>query len=87
MVEAWAAGKPVLGTPFGGMAEIIKQGSSGWITNPDPTSLAASIKSIAADRKAIRTMSDGLLSRDDKRSLTDVVNSYRELFALIARTP
>lgn len=87
LVEAWAAGKPVLGTPFGGMAEIIKQGSSGWITNPDPTSLAASIKSIAADRKAIRTMSDGLLSRDDKRSLADVVNSYRELFALITKTP
>jgi glycosyltransferase involved in cell wall biosynthesis len=84
LVEAWAAGRPVLGTPFGGMSEIIEEGISGWISSPSPAAIAESIKRIAKDPDTTRRLSDGLMQMANKRSLKDVVASYREQFAYAA---
>ena len=52
-VEAMAAGLPVIGTPVGGIPDIIKEGETGLFARPDdPEDLAG---------KIIRVLSDGAL--------------------------
>lgn len=85
LVESWAAGRPVLGTPFGGIGEVIEPGVNGWITLPDSTSLADSISRIAKDPETTFAMTDALAAKSKRRSLADVVTSYYSVFESVAK--
>ncbi|MEI9925793.1 MAG: glycosyltransferase [Bradyrhizobium sp.] len=43
VADASAAGRPILGTHFGGMPEAIEPGVNGWLTAADPESMTGSI--------------------------------------------
>ncbi|HEY8284618.1 MAG TPA: glycosyltransferase [Chloroflexota bacterium] len=52
VLEAMAAGKPVIATRIGGTNEAIKHGESGLLVPPaDPVALAAAIRALLADRE------------------------------------
>jgi glycosyltransferase involved in cell wall biosynthesis len=53
LVEAWAAGLPVVATNVGGNAEVIADEAGGWLVVPDdPAALAASLeKALAGQRR------------------------------------
>ena len=55
LVEAMAAGKPVVATSMGAVPEIIQHGVSGWLVpTEDPLSLAEAIARLMGDRSAAR---------------------------------
>ncbi len=80
VADANAAGRPVLGTRFGGMSEVIKHGETGWLTAADPKSLTKSILEIVANPQQIAEISHQLISNTNKYTFADVVSEYRKLF-------
>jgi len=80
VADANAAGKPILGTPFGGMPEVIQHGVTGWLTEPDPASLSRSMIEIAANPRQIAEISRRLADTPNKWTFSDVVCEYRKLY-------
>lgn len=85
VADAQAACKPLLGTPFGGIQEAIKPGLTGWLTSPDPASIAKSIAAIVEAPQQIAEMSGRLKSGIDKWAFDDVVTGYRNVFDQLIR--
>lgn len=80
VADASAAGKPILGTHFGGMPEVIEHGVTGWLSAADPASLTRSMLEIAADPQKISEISRRVADNVNKWTFTDVVSEYRKLF-------
>lgn len=87
VADAGAAGKPFLGTRFGGIPEAIDGGAAGWLTAHDPASLARSILQLAAEPQRIRDMARKSAERKNRRMFADVVAEYRKVFAAITSRP
>jgi len=86
VADAKAAGRPLLGTRFGGMPEAIEDGVTGWLTDADPTSLADSMLSIAADPHKIVEISKRLASDNNKWMFSDVIAAYRNVYKQLRET-
>ena len=86
VADAKAAGRPLLGTRFGGMPEAIEDGVTGWLTDSDPTSLANSMLAIAADPHKIVEISERLASDNNKWMFSDVIVAYRKLYRQLRET-
>ncbi len=80
VADAKAAGRPLLGTYFGGMPEVIVHGVTGWLTESDPASLATSMREIAADPHKIEEISRRLIADTNKWLFSDVLSSYKSLY-------
>jgi glycosyltransferase involved in cell wall biosynthesis len=80
VADAKAAGRPLLGTHFGGMPEVIVHGVTGWLTEADPASLARSMLEIAADPHKIEEVSRRLIADTNQWSFSDVLSSYKSLY-------
>ncbi|MBR0993698.1 glycosyltransferase family 4 protein [Bradyrhizobium japonicum] len=80
VADAKAAGRPLLGTRFGGMPEVIEHGLTGWLTEADPQSLARSMLAIAADPHKIDEISRRLIADTNKWIFSDVLSSYKNLY-------
>jgi glycosyltransferase involved in cell wall biosynthesis len=80
VADAKAAGRPLLGTHFGGMPEAIEHGVTGWLTDADPESLAKSMLAIAAEPQKIVEISERLINDTNKWTFADVVSEYRKLY-------
>ena len=80
VADAKAAGRPLLGTHFGGMPEVIVHGVTGWLTEADPQSLAKSMLEIAADPHKIDEISRRLIADTNKWIFSDVLSSYKTLY-------
>jgi len=80
VADAKAAGRPLLGTRFGGMPEVIKHGVTGWLTEADPESLAKSMLAVASDPYKIDEISRRLIADTNKWIFSDVLSSYKNLY-------
>lgn len=80
VADAKAAGRPLLGTKFGGMPEAIEHGVTGWLTESDPESLAESMRTIAAEPERIVEISERLINAKNVWTFADVVTEYRKLY-------
>ncbi|WP_426610888.1 glycosyltransferase family 4 protein [Bradyrhizobium sp. McL0616] len=85
VADAQAARKPFLGTQFGGIPEAVKRGAVGWLTAPDPKSLADSIMRIMSNPQELAAMLDKLAQKNDHRTFADVIAEYRGAFELLSR--
>jgi glycosyltransferase involved in cell wall biosynthesis len=57
LIEAMAAGVPVLSTDVGGVGDLLVHGKSGWLVPPgDPAALARGIRDLLADPERRRRM-------------------------------
>lgn len=56
-MESLASGTPVIGTPVGGIPDIIEDGTTGYICSRDPSAFAARIKELSDNPKKLQTMS------------------------------
>ena len=80
VADAQAAGKPFLGTRFGGIPEAVARGAVGWLTAPDPDSLAESIRQLLSNPAEITAMVSKLASTTSQYTFPSVVSEYRSLF-------
>ena len=87
ILEAIAAGKPVVATPYGGTPELIKHGKNGLLTeSADPEALARLLLQAITDRGLIRSTVeyDQELRRtvlDPERTVSRTLEVYREALA------
>ena len=81
VVEALAAGRPVLGSPLGGTPELVFEGVNGWIVPPEVAALRAAIEKIVAGRAGLPALQAAALRIGRTRTFDDVVAEYRALYA------
>jgi glycosyltransferase involved in cell wall biosynthesis len=78
VLEAWAAGKPVVATLAGGPREFIWHDVNGFLVNTDPAGLAHGIGSLLADHEHCRALgANGRKAVEDKYNW-DTVAGYTE---------
>ncbi|MBP6965790.1 MAG: glycosyltransferase family 4 protein [Armatimonadetes bacterium] len=84
LIEAMAAGKPVIATRAGGVPEIVSDGETGILVEPrDPGSMADAMRSIAADADLRQRM--GLRGAGRAAELFDIRLSVSSIAALYER--
>jgi glycosyltransferase involved in cell wall biosynthesis len=85
LIEAGAAARPVVATDVGGVAEVVRDGESGFVVPPgDTAALAARVGTLLDDGDAARAM--GLAGREwvrarfsSERLVEDLIALYGEL--------
>jgi glycosyltransferase involved in cell wall biosynthesis len=85
-IEALAAGRPVVGTRVGGMADVVRDGETGFLVDPgDVDGLADRLQRLARDpelRARLGAAGRDVLARYSVERLVDDVDAlYRELLA------
>lgn len=59
ILEAWAAGRPVVATRVGGVPELVRDGADGLLVPPgDPPALAAALRALLADPALARRLGE-----------------------------
>jgi len=79
LVDALAAGRPVLGTHFGGIPEVIEHGVTGWIVPPGADGFAKAITALTEDPSRVLAAHENLRDRPG-RVFDDVVDEYRKIY-------
>lgn len=85
VVEAMAAGLPVVGTRAAGLEEIVVPGRTGALANQrDPDDLARAIEPLVGDAAEVDRLS--AIARGEVRDAFDVEKNFEKLWALFAGT-
>lgn len=81
-VEALAAGLPIIGTPVGGITDIIEEGKTGFFAKPDdPSDLAEKIKYVLLHSdEAHRSVENSQKIISDKFSWDNIARQYFSVF-------
>jgi glycosyltransferase involved in cell wall biosynthesis len=84
VIEAQAAGVPVVATPVGGIRETVVDGETGLLVPPgDPAALAAGIRRLLDDRPAAEAMAAEAKRRVQERySVERMVEDTLRLYGL-----
>ncbi len=82
VMEAMAAGLPVIATQIGGTGDLIEDGVHGWLVPPgNPESIARALEEVFADRSESRRRAAAAASRmRTEFSLETMTQRYDELF-------
>ena len=81
IMEAMAAGLPVISTPLAGVPEMVQDGSNGYLVpERDPAALAAAIEKLIDDPERARRL--GARGREIAREKFSIEESARQLRAL-----
>jgi glycosyltransferase involved in cell wall biosynthesis len=87
LLEAMAAGRPVVAVPVGGIVEVVRHGETGWLARErSRAALAGVMREAASDRPRARRL--GRAARADveaRYSLTGMLTAYDELYESLAR--
>jgi glycosyltransferase involved in cell wall biosynthesis len=87
IIEAYAAGKPVLTTRVGGMPELVDEGRTGFVVMPDAGALREAILAAAADPDTIRAMGGRCFTAAERYTLEAITDSYLNAYALAGASP
>ena len=81
LLEAMAAGRPILATDVGGIPELVKDGRDGFLVRPgDVSSLANRIRTLATDPALAARLGSNALQTVRAFDAEDVVTAYLEVF-------
>jgi glycosyltransferase involved in cell wall biosynthesis len=58
VLEAMAVGRAVVAAPVGAVPEIVVNGGTGWLVEPEPDAVAARLEAVLRDREAARRLGD-----------------------------
>ena len=85
LLEAMAAGLPVVATDVGGNPEVIKNGVNGFLVpSKDPNALAEKIAAVLSNRDISRSMgNEGRKTFEAKFTLARMLKEYENLYAEI----
>lgn len=85
LAEAMACGVPVVGARSGSLPEVVAEGKTGLLVNPnDPPSLASAIELLVKDQKLRQTMSAAAVERvrttfSVEQAVSNTLSIYRDL--------
>jgi glycosyltransferase involved in cell wall biosynthesis len=81
VMEAMAAGLPVVATAVGGVPELVAEGVTGLLAAPgDPRALGAALASLAEDADLRRAMGEAGRARSAHFDVANMVEGYSALF-------
>jgi len=81
VLEAMAAGRPVVATRVGGNVEIVEEDVSGFLVEPeDPVGMAKAILRLLEDSERSAVMGGAARQRADAFSWDEMVNRYEALY-------
>jgi glycosyltransferase involved in cell wall biosynthesis len=88
LIEAMAAGLPVVATSVGSVGEVVEHGRTGLLVPPgDTPALTASLRALVNDPGRRREMAAASYVRARRFSARAMVRSYEELFASLVKRP
>ena len=87
LIEAMAAGLPVVATRVGGNPEVVQDGETGALVPPaDPVAFAAAMTAILRDREAARRLGEaGRRRAYEVFSIDVMVDAYMQLYERVSR--
>lgn len=82
MIESMACGRPAVGTPVGGIPELIRDGETGWLARTtDVADIAEALERAWTDRERWRSM--GCAARQNVEANYNEEKSFGELLELL----
>jgi glycosyltransferase involved in cell wall biosynthesis len=82
-MESLAAGTPVIGTPVGGIPDVVDHGISGFISRRDPAAMAAHIEILRTDPDRRAEMSRAARATVEDRSWSDVAARVETVYEAV----
>lgn len=82
--EAAASGLPILATPVNGVRELLRDGENGYLIDRDPQSIAARLRSLAADAELRARLGAAARESALRFSWEAMVNAHHDLYAQLA---
>jgi glycosyltransferase involved in cell wall biosynthesis len=80
VLEAFAAGVPVVGSKLGGIAELVSDGVNGLLLEPEPAAWAAALRQLAQQRDVLKQLRMGIQRPRTMSEVADeVIAAYRLL--------
>ncbi len=88
LLEAMAAGVPIVATSVGGVPEVLEGGRAGRLVPPnDPVALSEAIRSLTGDRPASTALARAGRSRVEAFSWDRAIAAHRTLFQELVASP
>jgi len=85
VIEAMAAGLPVVATSVGGVPELVEHGATGLLVPPrDAVAMRHALQALSIDPELRRAMGERGRARSKQFSATHMIEAYAELFETIA---
>jgi glycosyltransferase involved in cell wall biosynthesis len=85
-IEPWAYGIPVIASNRGGLAEIVEDGVTGIVVDPDERgSLTRALGRFSADRELVARLGDNCRQRLPRFSQESITDAYASLFTEVIR--
>jgi glycosyltransferase involved in cell wall biosynthesis len=85
VIEAMAAGKPVVATRVGGVPDLVQDGYTGWLVEPDDTSgFADKVVDLLTNGKLCQRMGAQARQLAERFSLRTIAGRYRQLYYELA---
>jgi glycosyltransferase involved in cell wall biosynthesis len=78
VLEAFAAGVPVIGTKLGGIAELVRDGIDGLLIEPEPQAWLAMLQRLAHERTLLQRLRAGV---EPPRTMRQVANEVDRVYA------
>ena len=86
LLEAQAAGVPVICSGIGGMAEMVEHGRTGLHVPPgDPRALADAMRAAATDRKGHARMAAAQRARQDDNAYRRFVDAHLDIYRSLSK--
>jgi hypothetical protein len=88
IMEAFAAGKPMIGTRIRGLEDLITHGRTGWLVAPEsPAELAAALHEMSVDNRSLQNYSANARRSALDHGWPSIAARHLALYQSIRRPP